>query len=498
MKKLIYNKTILLFLNINDISSLKFGELMSIKNDYLKEYDNCIIYNYFELKNHKNLIKDKIDKIKFQNQKKINARDCIIRYIDSKIKNDFLNEYHIQGTDKSQIYCGGYYNDELVSVMTFDNKKNMNGGILDNEYDLSRFSIKNGCIIVGIFNKMLSKFINDYSPKKIISFADLNLVNRYNNIYEKNMFKLVKTIRPDYKIYLKNKNELFHKFTYGNRFIKNAEISENTKSEIINNSIKLWNCGKLKYELCLVNNKIIFGSIYGIKNKLNDKIYIGQTTRALYRRIWEYRSAYRCNAFHNQYLSNAFYKYGWDNFEFTIIDTAETIDELNEKEIFYINKYNSNNRKFGYNLELGGNNSIPSAETLEKMSKSHQGIKQNENWVNKRIAVAGSDDAKKYGKPKTELEKNLLSQNSPKYWLGKSRDEETKKRISQTKLSKGISDKQKLAICKQVNCVDINTNTIINTFESTADAANSIGVNQSTISRWCSKNKIINNIKWTY
>ena len=237
-----------------------------------------------------------------------------------------------------------------------------------------------------------------------------------------------------------------------------------------------------------------FGHIYMINNKINNKKYVGQSIN-LKRRILEHiRNAYKNE---NHPLYYAFNKYGWDNFEFSIIDTANTFDELNQKEIKYIQEYKSNNKEFGYNLEAGGKNSSPSIETLEKMSKSHLGIVQSDEWKNKRIAKAGNDDAKKYGKAKTEEEKQLLSINSPKFWQGKYRDDETREKISKTKKELGFSEKQKEVICKKVHKVYLTTG-MINNYDSTTDAAKFEKVNQSTISRWCSKNKIINNILWRY
>jgi group I intron endonuclease len=499
MKKIVINKTIILFLNINDIISLKQTELKKIKEEHLLNYDNCIIYNYYDLMNHKLLIKDKFNKLKFCDQKRINARDCIIKVINNDNKNTFLNVNHIQGTDKSQFFYGAYNNDILIAVMTFDNIKGVNGGIKNNEFDLSRFSVKTGFIVVGIFNRLLKKFINDYKPNKIISFADLNYVNKTSNIYENNGFKLVKNIQPDFKLLIKNHNNLYHKFTYGNKFFKNTNISKNIKEDIKNNSYRVWNCGKLKYELYIDNNKnIVIGFIYMINNKINNKKYIGQTTRSLNKRIYEYKAAYKYNKFYNQHLLGAFQKYGWDNFEFSIIDTAQTIEELNAKEIRYIIQYQTTDKTKGYNIESGGDNAIPDIETLNKMSKSHFGIKQTDNWINKRVAKAGTEEAKKYGKKKTEEEKQLLSKNSPKYWLNKKRNEETKQKISETKKKIGLTDKQKEIICKKVYKIDTISNQIIGVFESTTHASISENVNQSTISRRCSKNKIKKNILWRY
>ena len=240
-------------------------------------------------------------------------------------------------------------------------------------------------------------------------------------------------------------------------------------------------------------NSEIIGIIYMIKNKINNKIYIGQTVRALNDRINDYKRGYG-----NDYLNNAFKKYGWENFEFSIIDTAQTIEELNSKEIKYIVKYNTTDKKIGYNIESGGKNAIPDTVTLERMSKSHLGIKQTDNWINKRISAAGTEEAKKYGKRKTAEEKKFLSESSPKYWLGKTRDEDTKRKISETKKKNGISQKQKEKICKQVYKINLNTNTIVGDYESTSIASMDENVNQSTISRWCSGNKIIGDYLWTY
>ncbi len=241
-----------------------------------------------------------------------------------------------------------------------------------------------------------------------------------------------------------------------------------------------------------------FGIIYKLLNKINNKVYIGQTIRTLNERIGEHRRDFKNNKSANQYLLNAFNKYGWDNFEFTVIDTAQTIEELNEKEIFHIYHHKSNNSVFGYNIEPGGRNSKPTPETLLKMSIAHSGIVQNKDWVEKRIYKAGSEEAKKYGKEKTEEEKTYLSKNSPKYWLNKTRDEETKRKISETKLKQGFSELQKEINNKKVYKLNSSTNKLISIFESTIEAGKFENVHQSTISRWCSKDKIINNIQWTY
>ena len=95
--------------------------------------------------------------------------------------------------------------------------------------------------------------------------------------------------------------------------------------------------------------------IYKITNKINNKIYIGQTTKNIKERFKEhiYNAEYTDL---NTNLVMAIRKYGKENFQIEKIDEAKTKDELNQKEIFWIKKYNA--VKNGYNMTeeaIGGN-----------------------------------------------------------------------------------------------------------------------------------------------
>lgn len=88
------------------------------------------------------------------------------------------------------------------------------------------------------------------------------------------------------------------------------------------------------------------GFIYKITNKVNGKVYIGQTRYTV-----EFRWRQHIHKKDNTHFHNAIRKYGVDNF---IVETLEECDykDLNSKEIFYIAKYDS--FKKGYNSTLGG------------------------------------------------------------------------------------------------------------------------------------------------
>jgi len=89
--------------------------------------------------------------------------------------------------------------------------------------------------------------------------------------------------------------------------------------------------------------------IYKVKNKISGKVYIGQTIHTLETRQNAHLKMVEVG-------KSKFYKalksYGVDNFDWDVIDTATTKDELNKKEIQYILKYNSIEE--GYNMVEGG------------------------------------------------------------------------------------------------------------------------------------------------
>lgn len=107
--------------------------------------------------------------------------------------------------------------------------------------------------------------------------------------------------------------------------------------------------------------------IYKITNLINNKVYIGQTVQPLYKRWWRH-----CHNGKSSVIGSAIEKYGKDNFSIEVIDTATTLEELNDKEIFWINHYNSISPN-GYNIAGGGRNHIVTDELRKRLSDSHKG-----------------------------------------------------------------------------------------------------------------------------
>lgn len=122
--------------------------------------------------------------------------------------------------------------------------------------------------------------------------------------------------------------------------------------------------------------------IYKVTNLINNKVYIGLTTRTLNHR--KQRHLYDSKRTkYNSYFHAAIRKYGEDNFQWEIIKIAQNKEQLKQFEVEEISKHNSNNPEFGYNLTKGGE-SLPgkdnpfygkthSEETKSKWSKLRKG-----------------------------------------------------------------------------------------------------------------------------
>ena len=139
--------------------------------------------------------------------------------------------------------------------------------------------------------------------------------------------------------------------------------------------------------------------IYGIRNKINDKVYVGQTGERFLRRYWHHQWKLRDNSHDNMYLQNAWNKYGEDNFEYVVLESVEDSSLLDELEIKYIDYYKKNN--LSYNMLLGGG--------------GRRGFRMSENT------------------------KKLIAEKNRQHMLGTKHSEETKKKMSEARTGKRVN-----------------------------------------------------------
>ena len=165
--------------------------------------------------------------------------------------------------------------------------------------------------------------------------------------------------------------------------------------------------------------------IYMIRNKINDKVYIGQSIH-IQNRLDGHKRELRKGRHDSRHLQFAWDKYGEENFEFLSICECKK-EKLNEMEQYYILCFESYLGDFGYNTSLGGQSSLMREETRIKIGNSVRGEKNGF-----------------YGKHHTEEQKVKWSEqrsgkNAPAYgrtgekhpFYGKHHTEEAKEKMRQ-------------------------------------------------------------------
>lgn len=207
-----------------------------------------------EYVNHKDIVYHKLSHLLNldSNLPKIYGRNCTVKEIFKFEAKEFLEKYHIQGFVSSSVYLGAYYNNELVSVMSFKN-----GNIKNDCWELTRFASNYNYTCCGVGGKLFKYFIRNYNPEQIISFADRRwTISPYNNLYTKLGFSLSKFNPPDYKYYLDEskdnmKYQRIHKMQLNKQRLHKKyglplTMTETEMAKELGYD-RIWDCGLIKY-----------------------------------------------------------------------------------------------------------------------------------------------------------------------------------------------------------------------------------------------------------
>lgn len=201
-----------------------------------------------EYLNHKDIVINKLLHLigKDNDKEKIGARKCMVKQIENKEAEAFLEKYHIQGYGKATICYGAFFNEELIGVMTFIKWK-------EGEYELNRFATDYNYICQGIGGKLFKAFVRNNNPDYVKSFADRRWSSEVKgNIYEKIGFEKEEEEDPDYcYLSLTKPDERIHKFNMrkqalSKKYDLSMEMTEKEMTEELGYT-KIWNCGLIKY-----------------------------------------------------------------------------------------------------------------------------------------------------------------------------------------------------------------------------------------------------------
>lgn len=207
--------------------------------------------------------------------------------------------------------------------------------------------------------------------------------------------------------------------------------------------------------------------IYCIENIITHKKYIGQA-KNIKARWSKHKSGLNKNKHHNDYLQKAWNKYGLDCFEFIVLEYCSA-DILDEREKYYIKKYDTTNRQFGYNMQTGGQSSKELTEDTKEKVK---------NAVKKSYLVPGRKEIqrknalKQWANP--EIKAKIMGKNNGMY--GKHHTPETCAKIS--KLKKARETKKKYP--NKVLCIELNK-----IFDNSREAGKELSIDSTCILKVC-------------
>ena len=180
-------------------------------------------------------------------QEKVYARKCKVSNVTQDEMVEFENKYHLQGYCRGQGVCIGlYYNEELVSLMTFG-KPRYNKNY---QWELLRYcSSKN---VVGGAKKLFKHFIKEQNPESIISYCDRSKFQ--GKVYTKIGFKLKSDGSPSCHWYSpKDNNHITDNLLRDRGFdqLFNTNYGKGTSNEelmIEHGFVPIYDCGQAVYE----------------------------------------------------------------------------------------------------------------------------------------------------------------------------------------------------------------------------------------------------------
>jgi very-short-patch-repair endonuclease len=180
---------------------------------------------------------------------KIYARKCEIKEInDNKLIKEFLEKNHIQEFVGSKIKIGLLHNNELISLMTFGDRRVAMGKKLtkEGEYELLRFCNKLNTNVIGGASKLFKYFIINYKPEEITTYADRSISQ--GKLYETLGFKFQGKTQPNYYYIIDGVRK--HRFNFRkDKLIKEGYDPNKTEHDIMleRKIYRIYDSGNLKF-----------------------------------------------------------------------------------------------------------------------------------------------------------------------------------------------------------------------------------------------------------
>jgi hypothetical protein len=218
------------------------------KSDFKKylyfKQDQIRVFGIFsdEWETHPDIVKSRIKNILGVTPHKIFARKCTIKEVSVKDAAQFCHDNHIMGRGRSNIRLGLYYDNLLVSLMTF---VNTNLSRKSKVWEINRFVSSRDTVVVGGANKLFKEFLKIKNPQTVISYAD----SRWSDgkLYQVLGFEKTSDGTPNYWYFLPNAKSRIHRFTLRKNSSDNPMLTE-YENRTAQGYLRIWDYGSSKWE----------------------------------------------------------------------------------------------------------------------------------------------------------------------------------------------------------------------------------------------------------
>lgn len=194
------------------------------------------------------IVKSRIKNLLGKTSNKIYAKNCAVKLIETEQAKKFMDQNHLDGYSACSVKIGLYYQEKLVSVMTFASKRFSKKSSSD-QYEMIRYSSLDEHLVVGGASKLFKYFVKNFDPSEVVTFSDNTW--GFTDFYEKIGFLRESFGKPSY-FYIDRYNfdgRINRMNMQKHRLVAQGAPRTLTETQIATSIglSKVWDCGHTKW-----------------------------------------------------------------------------------------------------------------------------------------------------------------------------------------------------------------------------------------------------------
>jgi len=307
-------------------------------------------------------------------------KDCILRKLEWNEVKSFLDEYHKQGAGKpTDINYGLFKEDELVGVATFANSR-YKAEKYKADWEWMRLCYKDNIVVRGGTSKFIKTFTEEYGG----SIVSYQFESFEGTMFEGLGFRLIGKRKSNVYINPITGKSTRHRFINDKKDKKLQEFLSNNPDKTV---LDYFGYTEIKKDMICYTwfrEATPIGYIYKITSP-EGKVYIGQKKSAIF--VESYWSSSQ-----NKDYWNDINKFGKDAFKREVLEWCYTLNELNDREVYWIKECKSTVNDGGYNICISFPQIIRTEEVNAKLKEANKKYWSNpENHIKFSKAIRNSE-----------------------------------------------------------------------------------------------------------